>query len=215
MSQQYPPQYPQEPNQPQQPGPGAPPPQQPKKRSVGKIAGLGCAGILALFVVIAVAAGGGDSEDSGDSKSSGTSAAAGDTRGDRGDNGDSGDKAEKRQKDAPEEEQAQGPVRITAKKTAFAKSILAGSGDYTSVTVTVTNDGDEPVNVNPLYFAITDTGGTKHTAELGVDEKQIDTVDLAPGENISGTITGRGDFTPKYVTYTDGFLGDPIRANVS
>ncbi|MFF7858715.1 DUF4352 domain-containing protein [Streptomyces sp. NPDC007904] len=212
MSRQYPPQYPQQPNQPQQPGPGAPPPQQPKKRSVGRIAGLGCAGILALFVVIAVAAGGGDSEDSGDSKSSGTSAAAGDPRGD---NGASGDKAEKRQKDASEEEQAQGPVKITAQKTAFAKSILAGSGDYTSVSVTVTNDGDEPVNVNPLYFAITDTDGTKHTAELGVDEKQIDTVDLAPGENISGTITGRGDFTPKYVTYTDGFLGDPIRANVS
>ncbi|WP_241563246.1 hypothetical protein [Streptomyces sp. E1N211] len=69
--------------------------------------------------------------------------------------------------------------------------------------------------MNPLYFTITDTDGTKHTVELGVDEEQIDTVDLAPGENISGTVTGKGTFTPKYVTYTDGLLGDPVRVNVS
>nr|WP_286170072.1 DUF4352 domain-containing protein [Actinospica acidiphila] len=92
---------------------------------------------------------------------------------------------------------------------------MADGSDYTSVRVTVVNDGDDEVSVNPLYFTITDTDGTKHTAELGVDEEQIDTVDLAPGENISGTVTGKGTFTPKYVTYTDGLLGDPTRVNVS
>jgi hypothetical protein len=107
------------------------------------------------------------------------------------------------------------PVEITAKKAAFSKSILADGGNYTSVAITVTNNSKKKVSVNPLYFTITDTSGTKHTAELGVDDKQIDTVDLAPGENISGTVTGKGDFTAKYVTYTEDLFGDPIRANVS
>ncbi len=37
----------------------------------------------------------------------------------------------------------------------------------------------------------------------------------APGENISGSVTGQGGFAPKYVTFADGFLGDSIRADVS
>ncbi len=40
-------------------------------------------------------------------------------------------------------------------------------------------------------------------------------MDLAPGENVSGTVTGKGPFTPQYVTFTDGILGDPIRVNAS
>ncbi|MFE6284331.1 hypothetical protein [Streptomyces sp. NPDC057877] len=40
-------------------------------------------------------------------------------------------------------------------------------------------------------------------------------MDLAPGENISGTVTGKGTFKPRYVTYPDGLLGDPVRTDVS
>jgi hypothetical protein len=111
--------------------------------------------------------------------------------------------------------EATSSVTLKARKTAFSKSILASDGDYTSVLVTLTNKGDEPLDVNPLFFTITDTDGTKHTHELAADDRQIDTVKLAPGENVSGTITGRTTFTPKYVTYTDGFVGDSYRANVS
>lgn len=189
MSQQYPQQQP-DPSQ---------SPQPPKKRGIGRIAGFGCLGIVALVVVIVIAVGGGDSADSGGGASSGTSASG----------------KEGRQDDADTKKDEGGPVKITAQRTAFTKSVLAGSGDYTSVLVTVTNDGDETIGVNPLYFAVTDTQGTKHTAELGADEKEISAVELAPGENISGTVTGKGDFTPKYVTYTDGLLGDAIRADVS
>ncbi|WP_328393842.1 hypothetical protein OHS70_04410 [Streptomyces sp. NBC_00390] len=39
-------------------------------------------------------------------------------------------------------------------------------------------------------------------------------MDLAPGEKISGAITGEGQFTPKYVTHTDGRFGEPVRADV-
>ncbi|MCX4529727.1 hypothetical protein OG982_29215 [Streptomyces sp. NBC_01551] len=48
-------------------------------------------------------------------------------------------------------------------------------------------------------------------AELGAAEDQIDTVELAPGENV----TGKGTFTPKRVTYTDGLIGKGVRTDVS
>ncbi len=230
MNQQYP-QQPNQPNQPQQPGyghpqqpgygyppqpgyPGGPAPQPPKKNNVGKIIGLGCGGILALVLLIGIigaVAGGGDDSDSGKKEEAGASTAASPKSKE--------EKPAAKEESAPEKEEEpapqEGPVKVTAKKTAFTGSILADGTDYTSVLVTVTNSGDEAADVNPLYFTITDTAGTKHTAELAADENQIDTVTLAPGENISGTVTGKGTFTPKYVTFTDGLLGDPIRADVS
>lgn len=185
---------------PQPPGygfPGSPPPPPPRKGRFLKFAGFGCAGVLGLVVLVAaLTASGGDSDDGGNTAAdSSVSASAG---------------AKKKS-----EQGGGGPVKLTAERAEFSKSILADGGDYTSVRVTVVNDGDDEVSVNPLYFTITDTDGTKHTVELGVDEEQIDTVDLAPGENISGTVTGKGTFTPKYVTYTDGLLGDPVRVDVS
>ncbi|MDT6984503.1 DUF4352 domain-containing protein [Streptomyces lusitanus] len=189
---------------PQPPGygfPGTPPPPPRKRGRFLKFAGLGCAGVLGLVVVIAaLSATGGGSDDGGNTAADSSAGAA------------TGAK-EKREEEKPE--QGDGPVKLTAERAEFSKSVLADGSDYTSVRVTVANDGDDEVSVNPLYFTITDTDGTKHTVELGVDEEQIDTVDLAPGENISGTVTGKGTFTPEYVTYTDGLLGDPVRVDVS
>ncbi|MGQ4420443.1 DUF4352 domain-containing protein [Streptomyces sp. SAS_269] len=202
-------------NQPGYGGPqqgwGTPPPQPPKKPGAGKIIGFGCLGIVALFVVIGIIGaiiGGGDgkSDDKAGSGKGGAPAAAASEKAGTSKGGTSKD-AEPAAKAAP--------VKITAKKAAFSKSILADGSDYTSVSITITNNGDEKLSVNPLYFSVTDTHGTKHTAELGVDDNQIDTVDLAPGENISGTVTGKGVFTAKYVTYTENLIGDPIRADVS
>ncbi|GGQ48549.1 hypothetical protein GCM10010250_19850 [Streptomyces althioticus] len=195
---------------PQPPGygfPGSPPPPPAKKRRFLRFAGFGCAGVLGLVVVIAALSASGD--DSGD---------GGNTAADSSVSASAGAKENGTKESSPKKKEAQeagGPVKVTAERAEFSKSILADGSDYTSVRVTVVNDGDDEVSVNPLYFTITDTGGTKHTAELGVDEEQIDTVDLAPGENVSGTVTGKGTFTPKYVTYTDGLLGDPMRADVS
>lgn len=116
---------------------------------------------------------------------------------------------------ATEKPAEQAPVTVTAKATAFKPSVLHdGTTAYTSVKVTVTNGGKKPISINPLYFTITDTTGAKHTAELAVDENQIATVDLAPGENISGTVTGKGAWKAAYVTYTDGLFGKGIRGNV-
>lgn len=190
---------------PQQPGWGAPP-QPPKKNNAGKIIGIGCGGIVALLVIIGVIGAlvsGGDSSD--------TSSSNGGTVSSRPTAPDGSEEAET-EKEEPAEEPA---LKITAEKTGFTKSILADGSNYTSIKVTVTNNSDDTIGVNPLYFTITDTDGTKHTHELAVDETQIDTVDLAPGENISGTVTGKGKFTAAYVTYTDGLLGDPVRVDVS
>lgn len=106
-------------------------------------------------------------------------------------------------------------MTVTAKQVDFKKSILADGDDYTSVQVTITNNSKNDLDINPLYVTITDTNGSKHTAELGVDEDQLDTVTLTPGENVTGTITGKGTFDAKYVTYTDGLIGDSVRGNVS
>lgn len=191
------------PGQPQQPGWGhpTPPPQQPKK-SVGKIVGFSCLGIVGLFVVLGIAGAliGGESGDK-TTKDPAPAAAASQPA-----------KAPETKPSAAPEKKS--PISVVAKKAAFKPSIIA-QGDYTSVSVTITNNSKKTISVNPLFFAITDTAGTKHAAELAADEDQIDTVDLAPGENVTGAITGKGKFTAKTVTYTDGLIGESIRANVS
>ncbi|MFJ9934478.1 DUF4352 domain-containing protein [Streptomyces virginiae] len=196
MSQQFPP-----PGQPQQPGYGYPPPPQPRKSNVGKIVGFSCLGIVGLFVFLGIL---GALVSSSDEKTAKPPAAASSAP---------AKQSEPQPSSAVPEKKA--TVEVAAKKTDFNPSILAQGDGYTSVSVTVTNNSSKPIDVNPLYFAITDTNGTKHTAELGVDEGQIATVELAPGENVTGTITGKGKFTAKSVTYTDGLIGKAVRVDVS
>ncbi|MFI2354644.1 DUF4352 domain-containing protein [Streptomyces anulatus] len=192
-----------QPGQPQQPGWGQQPPPAPKKKT-GKIIGFGCLGIVGLFVLIAIiaaVAGGGD--DGNESSTTKPAATQGDT------------KKDEPKKEEKEEPAKKAPVTVTGKQVDFKKSVLAQGDDYTSVQVTITNNSKSDTDINPLYVTITDTDGSKHTAELGVDEDQLDTVTLAPGENVTGTITGKGKFDAKYVTYTDGLIGDSIRGDVS
>ncbi|MEU9802275.1 DUF4352 domain-containing protein [Streptomyces sp. NPDC051000] len=183
------------------PGYGYPPPQPPPRKSgAGKIVGFSCLGIVGLVVVLAVA--GSMLGDDTDDKTVKPSTAG-------------ASQPSKQADPAPAAKpEKKSPITVTAKAAAFKPSVLA-QGDYTSVSVTVTNNSTKQISVNPLYFAITDTAGTKHGPELGVDEAQIDTVDLAPGENVTGVISGKGKFTAKKVTYTDGLLGDGVRADVS
>ncbi|MFE7137999.1 DUF4352 domain-containing protein [Streptomyces sp. NPDC057644] len=188
----------------QQPGWGQQPPPAPKKSGAGKIVGFGCLGVVGLFVLIAVigtVATGGDDTATTSGK---PPAAAGDAEPGKG-----ADAAAER---GPAEA---APVTVTAKAVDFKKSVLAQGDDYTSVQVTIGNNSKQDLDINPLYVTITDTDGGKHTAELGVDEDQIDVVTLTPGENVTGTVTGKGVFDAKYVTYTDGLIGDSVRGDVS
>ncbi|MFJ3857090.1 DUF4352 domain-containing protein [Streptomyces sp. NPDC090085] len=204
MSQQFPP-----PGQQPPPGygyPPPPPPPQPGKSSAGKIVGFSCLGIVGLFVLLAVVGSllGGGTDGGSKKEPAAPQAAASPGAAQAPDPAPSSAKPEKK-----------AAVAVTAKKTAFKKSIIAPDGGYTSVSVTVTNNSGKPIDVNPLYFAITDTNGTKHQSELGVDENQIATLELAPGENVTGVVSGKGEFTAKTVTYTDGLIGDSVRADVS
>ncbi|NUK22057.1 DUF4352 domain-containing protein [Streptomyces lunaelactis] len=185
------------------PAPYQPPPPPKKRMSPWAIVGITIGGIFALLIIIGIALGGG-TDDTADDKPKSTPSSA-------------PSKPAEKQADAPAKPKpaVQAPVKVTAKKTAFVPGVLHDGGAYTSVQVTITNNSNKKIDINPLYFSVTDTAGSKHTAELGVDERQMDTVDLAPGENITGVITGKGTFTPKYVTYVDGLIGDSVRGNVS
>ncbi|MEV4946871.1 DUF4352 domain-containing protein [Streptomyces sp. NPDC053755] len=182
--------------QPQHPGPyGGPPPLPPRKGlSTGATVGLSVGGVLVLLVVLGALVKGGDGT------SDGKAGAAAPT------------KSSALGGALPEEK---APVTVTAVKTAFKPSVLHGGGKYTSVKVTVANNGEKKIDVNPLYFTITDTDGVKHVAELGMDEGQIATVELEPGEKVTGTVTSGGEFTAQYVTYVDGLFGKGVRGDVS
>ncbi|MFF4328193.1 DUF4352 domain-containing protein [Streptomyces sp. NPDC048387] len=199
MSQQFPP-----PGQPQ-PGYGYPPTPQPKKSNAGKIVGFSCLGIVGLVVLLGIVGSvlGGTSDDKATTKTTPPVAATTESAKAPGSAPSSA---------APDKKAA---VDVVAKKADFKKSIIAQGDEYTSVSVTITNNSSKPINVNPLYFAITDTNGTKHMAELGADENQMATVELDPGENVTGAISGKGAFTAKTVTYTDGLVGKAVRADVS
>ncbi|MEU3918735.1 DUF4352 domain-containing protein [Streptomyces sp. NPDC029004] len=200
MSHQYP-----GPQQPYQGGPAPyqPPPPPKKGMSGWAIAGITIGGIFALFILIGIVAGGDTGSTADDKPKSTPNSAA--------------SKAAPKEAEAPAEPKpaVQAPVRVAAKKTEFKPSVLHDGSAYTSVQVTITNNSDKTIDVNPLYFTITDTNGSKHSAELAADENQIDTMKLAPGENTTGTVTGKGTFTPKYVTYVDGLLGEGVRGDVS
>jgi cytoskeletal protein RodZ len=208
----YPPQQPPA-GQPQwgpppgQPYPGAPygPPQPPKKGlGAGAIVAIVLGSIVGLLLIVGIIgalADGGSTDNKATPKHTRSAAPA---------------PAPAKSSDAPpaEEPAEKAPVTVTAKKTTFAPSVLHSGGAYTSVTVTISNQGDTEISVNPLYVTITDTDGSKHTAVLGMDENQIATVKLVPGEKVTGSITGKGKFTPAYVTYTDGLFGDGVRGAV-
>lgn len=189
---------------PQQPfGQGPTPPR--KKSSVGKIVGFSCLGAVGFFVLIGIlmAVVGGD-DDGGAARPDASATASAE---------ESSPTTES--EDTTHEPAADAPVKLVAKAIEFTPSVLHNGGEFTSVKVTVTNNSDKNVDVNPLSFAITDTHGTKHpTDALGEDENQIDTLTLAPGENVSGAITAEGSFTPKTVTFNEDFFGEPIRADV-
>lgn len=109
------------------------------------------------------------------------------------------------------------PIKLVAKRAKAAKSILSDGSALSCVRVTVTNHSKKNLEVNPLYFSITDTTGTKHEVSdaLADYEGQIDTTTLAPGENAKGMVCGKGKFTPKILAMTNELLSEATRAEVS
>lgn len=109
------------------------------------------------------------------------------------------------------------PIKLVAKRAHAAKSVLSSGGSLSCVKVTVTNQTKKNVEVNPLYFSLTDTGGTKHDTSqaLGEYEGQIDTTTLAPHEKATGLVCGKGRFTPRVVAMTNPLFSEAARAQVA
>ncbi|WP_285731915.1 DUF4352 domain-containing protein [Nocardiopsis sp. ATB16-24] len=206
--------------QPQQPHPGDSqqppygrpmPPASPRPgMSTGKKFGLGCGGLLLvlfLFGGCVAAVSGGDLDDGPPEP---TTAREGTEQEEKVEEA----AAEDTEEAAPEEEQ---DVVVTAEAVEFTPSILYDGGDFTSVYVTVENNGDENVDVNPLYFSIVADDGTKKdtTSGLGEAEDQIATMTLSPGQRAEGVVTAEGDFTPASVEFGGPFgMGRTYTAEV-
>lgn len=109
------------------------------------------------------------------------------------------------------------PIKLTARRAHASKSVLSDGGALSCVKVTVTNQTKKHVEINPLYFSITDTHNTKHDSgsALGDYEGQIDTTSLAPGEKATGLVCARGSFRPKVVAMTNPLFSEAARAQVA
>lgn len=187
------------------PGPYGPPP--PKKgMGAGAIIAIVLGSIVGLIVLLGIVGAllGEDTTASSDKEPRTTTAAPAPKK-----------SAAAPKSEAPKEQPADdAPVIVTAAPADFTPSVLHDGGAYTSVTVTITNRGNEPISTNPLYFTVTDADGAKHAAELGMDKHQMDLLKLAKGEKATGIITVKGKITPAYVTFTDGMFGEGVRGPV-
>ncbi|GAA2160229.1 DUF4352 domain-containing protein [Actinomadura napierensis] len=109
------------------------------------------------------------------------------------------------------------PIELTAKRAHASKSVLSDGGALSCVKVTVTNQTKKQLEVNPLYFSITDTHSTKHdsSSALGDYEDQIATTSLAPHEKATGLVCAKGSFRPKTVAMTNTLFSEAARAQVA
>ncbi|MEV2278634.1 DUF4352 domain-containing protein [Nocardiopsis sp. NPDC049922] len=182
------------------PGPGwatpqfggyGPPP--PKPTPWGKIIGIGCGILLLLLLLLGgctalllVAAGG---------------------------DGFAPDRPEVGE---PEETPADEAVteEITARVVEFEPSPLYIEGEFTSVEVSVTNDGEDDIDINPLYFTVVDTEGVEHEVAIAMDDNELDVQEVSPGETATGTITVRGDVQVEHIVF-DPFYHGPVEVPVS
>jgi hypothetical protein len=181
--------------------------------STGKKIGLGCGGCLGVLLFLLLLGGcmaalSGDDLDGGAPQPAATQEEAG-----------GGTAREEPAEETAAEEPAaeEQDVVLTAEATEFTPSILHDGGDFTSVYVTVENNSDENVDVNPLYFALVADDGTKHDTSggLGEDENQIDTLTLSPGQRAEGVVTAEGAFTPASVEFGGPLgLGETYTAEV-
>lgn len=108
-------------------------------------------------------------------------------------------------------------LEMTASHTTFIPGILSTSGDWTSVEVEITNNTEGTIEVNPLYFYVSDTEGVKQNHALGSDANELQLTTLHPGETANGVITVEGDIEAKYVSfegYTESFSRIYARADL-
>lgn len=186
--------------------PYGPPPK--KGMSTGAKVGIGiggCLGLLAIMiVVIAIVvslSSGGDTETTSPTPSSSEEESA----------QESGDEAE--EEDVAEQE----GVVMTATSAGTAGDVLDDTV-YTVLDVEITNNTDEALNINPLYFtAVLDDGTEKNDwgEALFADIQQFEVQQLQPGSTASGQVAVVGEVVVDEIWYDPSFgMGDPTIALV-
>ncbi|WP_165950511.1 DUF4352 domain-containing protein [Actinomadura sp. GC306] len=108
-------------------------------------------------------------------------------------------------------------IGLSAERAEGKPSVLSTGQSLSCVRVTVTNSTEKPLEVNPLYFSVTDTEGVRYegTSALGMYENEIDTTVLAPGEKAEGMFCAEGDFRPTTIAMTSPLLIEIARAEVA
>lgn len=107
-------------------------------------------------------------------------------------------------------------IKLAAVRTAHKPGPLDTGGAFSCVRVTVVNQSAKNLEVNPMYFSLVDTGGTKHEIDItaAAGNGQIDTTTLAPHEKAKGVVCGAGKFVPKIVAMTNPLFSEAARAEV-
>ncbi|MFC9087216.1 DUF4352 domain-containing protein [Nocardiopsis dassonvillei] len=194
------------PGDPYGPPPGGQPPK--KGMSTGAKVGLGIGGgclglvlIVVIVIVIIASMAGGD-----DSTSTSTSSAPTQQEGTQEPEGGSAEE--------PANEQG---VTLTATAAGTAGDTIDDTV-YTVLDVELTNNGDEPLDINPLYFTTVLSDGTERTDwadAIFADIQHIEVGTLAPGSSVSGQIAVVGEVVVTEVRYDPSFgMEDPIVTTV-
>ncbi|GAA1462029.1 DUF4352 domain-containing protein [Nocardiopsis exhalans] len=180
------------------PGQGGYGPPPPKPAPWGKIVGISCGVLLLLLLVL------------GGCAALLLVTASGNLPGADGAPGTSQPGSEGQEEDEPS------GAEVSANNTEFEPSSLYVSGDYTSVEVSVTNGGTDPLDINPLYFTVVDVEGVEHDPReaIAMDVNELDVQTLDPGQSASGAITVAGQVEPERVLFEPVFTG-PVEVPVA
>ncbi|WKV71153.1 DUF4352 domain-containing protein [Streptomyces sp. PCS3-D2] len=174
--------------------------------STGAKVGIGCGAIVGALVLMSGCAailGAGSGNATGGERQTRATAPSG------------ASSASTEAKPAPTKEKNETPpVTLTAEKAVFKPTALHDGSDYTAVQVTVVNNSDDTVSVNPLYFEVTDSDGVKHSAEIFGADDNLQAVKLYKGEKVTGTITLKGKITPAKVYFRKSGFGTTYSAPV-
>ncbi|WP_017573079.1 DUF4352 domain-containing protein [Nocardiopsis halotolerans] len=77
---------------------------------------------------------------------------------------------------------------------------------YTVVDVEITNNGQEPLDINPMFFTRVLDDGTEITEwAMFADTQQFEVGTLAPGSSVSGQVAVEGEVTITEIRYDPSF----------
>jgi hypothetical protein len=107
-------------------------------------------------------------------------------------------------------------VTLTAEVAEFTPSYEGGSGDYTVVYVTITNNSDNTTfQVSPDDLYVVDADGHRHASVIDVDANQLEPVSLSRGQTASGTIAVAATVEPAEVSFEPFLAPEPITVEVT